>query len=135
VEKVGLPIKEMFIWADDAEYTYRISQHFKNYHVLDSIVLHKTATNQRGTIASVSPTEYFKLKHGLRNEVYFRRHQQQSPIAKVVTIALLLIRHTHLLLKARAPFYLLRSLWSGLFFSPRIEMVKSTSPRQPVSES
>jgi GT2 family glycosyltransferase len=128
VEKVGLPIKEMFIWADDAEYTLRISQYFKNYHVLDSIVLHKTASNHKGTIATATPADYFKLKYGLRNEVYFRRQQQKSPIGKFVTLALLLTRHTLLLLKARAPFYLIKSLWSGLFFSPRIEQVSGQSP-------
>ena len=46
VKKIGLPIKEFFLWADDVEYTLRITKHgFLGFYVKDSIVIHKTKTN------------------------------------------------------------------------------------------
>jgi GT2 family glycosyltransferase len=46
VEKVGLPLKEFFIWADDIEYTLRITKNdFLGLYVKESVVLHKTKTN------------------------------------------------------------------------------------------
>ena len=126
VERVGLPIKEMFIWCDDAEYTYRLSKQFLNYHVLDSIVIHKTADNRNGSLETITPAEYFKLKHGLRNEIYFRRVQGGFPIIRSLRLLYHMLMRTQALLKARAPFYLIRSLWSGLSFRPRIEKVRPT---------
>ncbi len=138
VERVGLPLKEMFIWCDDAEYTYRLSRHFLNYHVLDSVVVHKTPDNRNGSFETITPAEYFKLSHGLRNEIYFRRVQGGFPILRDLRIFYHILKRTRVLLKARAPFYLLRSLWSGLFFKPRIERVRAirstnaeTSPTAP----
>jgi len=46
VQAVGLPIKEFFIWADDVEYTLRITKNgFFGLYVKDSIVIHKTKSN------------------------------------------------------------------------------------------
>ena len=41
VTELGLPIKEMFIWGDDTEYTWRISSQYSCYYVASSIVYHK----------------------------------------------------------------------------------------------
>jgi rhamnopyranosyl-N-acetylglucosaminyl-diphospho-decaprenol beta-1,3/1,4-galactofuranosyltransferase len=143
VEKVGLPVREMFIWCDDVEYTHRISQHFRNYHVLDSRVLHKTPENKRGSIGTITPNEYLKLSYGLRNEIYFIRVQRGSTLNKALRIAFFLLSRTRLLIKHRAPFYIMRRMWSGLFFWPEIEYLKPhSSPahaladnQAPISES
>ncbi len=46
IKEIGLPIKEFFIWADDVEYTLRITRKgFLGLYVKDSIVVHKTRTN------------------------------------------------------------------------------------------
>lgn len=46
VRKVGLPLKEFFIWADDVEYTLRITKNgFMGLYAKESLVLHKTKTN------------------------------------------------------------------------------------------
>ncbi|WP_017444358.1 glycosyltransferase family 2 protein [Gayadomonas joobiniege] len=37
----GLPLKEMFIWGDDTEFTVRLSQKYRCYLVNKSIVVHK----------------------------------------------------------------------------------------------
>lgn len=129
VEKVGLPLKEMFIWSDDSEYTYRVSEHFRNYHVLDSIAVHKTAHNKHGTLSTALPSEHFKLKHGLRNEVYARRKERSHPAIRLLHLVLHMARQTTMLLRQRAPLDLMLSLWSGLFFSPRIERVRRAPSR------
>lgn len=42
VEKVGLPLKDYFIWADDIEYTLRLTTHFAPAYLAgDSWVCHK----------------------------------------------------------------------------------------------
>lgn len=41
IENIGLPIKEMFIWGDDTEYTQRISNVKDSFFVSKSIVRHK----------------------------------------------------------------------------------------------
>ena len=134
VEQCGLPLKEMFIWCDDAEYTYRLSRHFSNFHVLDSIVTHKTPANKSGDFETITPGEYFKLRHGLRNEIYFRRVQGGFPIIRDLRILYHIIMRTQVLLKARTPFYLIRSLWSGLSFRPRIERVRRTPAKTASTE-
>jgi GT2 family glycosyltransferase len=46
VKTVGLPIKEFFIWADDVEYTWRITKKgFVGLYANDSIVVHKSKSN------------------------------------------------------------------------------------------
>ena len=42
IEKIGLPVKDYFIWGDDTEYTYRLTRYFGDaYYVKESKVLHK----------------------------------------------------------------------------------------------
>ena len=43
IREVGLPYKEFFIWADDTEYTNRISLHHECYMACKSLVVHKRA--------------------------------------------------------------------------------------------
>ncbi|MCG4840937.1 hypothetical protein, partial [[Ruminococcus] torques] len=45
IESVGLPIKEFFIWADDLEFSRRISKKHPCFYIGDSIVLHKCSSN------------------------------------------------------------------------------------------
>jgi len=50
IKKVGLPLKEFFIWADDVEYTLRITKNgFVGLYVAESFVTHKTKTNYSAT--------------------------------------------------------------------------------------
>lgn len=47
VKKVGLPIKEYFIWGDDTEYTLRLSRYYgQGWLVGKSLVLHKRKNGQ-----------------------------------------------------------------------------------------
>ena len=44
VKKVGLPIKDFFLWGDDTEYTQRLSV-YGGYIATDSVVIHDMTTN------------------------------------------------------------------------------------------
>lgn len=127
VARVGLPLKEFFIWSDDVEYTHRISRHFRCFHVLDSIAIHKTPANQNGDMGTLNPADYWKLRYGLRNQVTFLRRQQGLSL-RPLRVAYFLARNTFFILKSRAPRSLVRDLWSGLWFNPRIDRV---TPDQP----
>lgn len=80
VYKVGLPIKEFFIWFDDIEYTIRITRAgFQNYYVEQSVVVHKTPDVYEPNIehapVSMAPRFYYQV----RNSCYFK-HRMSSNI-------------------------------------------------------
>lgn len=67
IEKVGLPVKEFFIWGDDWEFSGRISNQFNCYYISDSVVVHKTEKNTGSTVADISKDNYWKFKFDARN--------------------------------------------------------------------
>jgi len=68
VERHGLPVKEMFIWGDDIEYTARILRHEAGYLAPRSISHHKTATNYHpATTTSV------RFYYDVRNKLWMIR--------------------------------------------------------------
>lgn len=75
VEKVGLPIKEFFIWGDDVEYSQRISKLYPCYLVNDSIVIHKTKNNEGSNIALDDFDRIGRYKLAYRNEVVIFREK------------------------------------------------------------
>lgn len=73
VRKVGLPYKEFFIWADDWEYTRRISKEEKCYFVPQSIVHHWCNTNVGANIITAEPDRMERFKYMYRNDVVMYR--------------------------------------------------------------
>ena len=78
--RVGLPIKDFFIWSDDLEYTRRFTlKKFDGvrkpgYLVNDSFVIHKTAQNTGVDITREIPARIDRYKHIYRNDVFtFRK--------------------------------------------------------------
>ncbi len=70
ISAVGLPIKDFFIWGDDAEFTLRIiSKGYKGYLVKDSLAQHKTVSNSKEPYNELSHKD-LKFKFGIRNMVY-----------------------------------------------------------------
>lgn len=70
VKKVGLPLKEFFVWGDDAEYTKRISNIKESYFVTKSIVVHKMNSNIPTDISQDSIDRLFRYRFSYRN-MYF----------------------------------------------------------------
>jgi GT2 family glycosyltransferase len=71
IDKIGFPIKEMFIWGDDTEFTYRIKQKYKIYLIKDSIILHKD--NNLGINGRMQATQRWKLFYYFKNKIFFIR--------------------------------------------------------------
>lgn len=61
VERVGLPLRGLFIWGDDIEFTRRISSCFPCFVVLESEVVHSTSSNA-GARAQLSSLEITSAK-------------------------------------------------------------------------
>ncbi|MEO2068223.1 MAG: glycosyltransferase family 2 protein, partial [Desulfurobacteriaceae bacterium] len=75
IERVGLPLREFFIWADDVEYTLRITKSgFLGLYVRDSIAIHKTKTNYSAT------TVYdWRFYYNVRNWLWiYRLHYRKK---------------------------------------------------------
>ena len=124
VAKVGLPIKEFFIWRDDVEYTERVGEHFHNYLVLSSRVLHNTKVHTGGVWpARIEPHEYTKYCYGVRNEVALIKMRKLPRYRKVIRFIGLLNRYLPMILTGRAPVRLLGWIWRGLWFRPKPDMV------------
>lgn len=75
VREVGLPIKEFFIWADDLEYTRRISRKYPCYVIPASVTVHKCATNNGGNISTDEEARIARYWLAYRNEVYIYRRE------------------------------------------------------------
>ncbi|MCR5226131.1 MAG: glycosyltransferase family 2 protein [Eubacterium sp.] len=70
IKEIGLPIADFFIWADDLEYSRRISMKYPCYLVPDSRVEHHMASNNKVGIEAESEDRLWRYKYLYRNEVY-----------------------------------------------------------------
>lgn len=70
VEKVGLPIRDYFIWGDDIEYTRRIAVRYglPSYTVGKSRVLHAMQDNNGSDLATEKPERLGRYRLAYRNE-------------------------------------------------------------------
>lgn len=129
VRKVGLPIKEFFIWTDDWEYTRRISLKYPCYLVNTSRVVHKSAVNIPASLADDVPERLPRYRYLYRNDVYlYRREGLRGFCYEVVRLFVHIVR---VLLKSRDRKVerigiLLSGTWVGMSFHPAIEFLDSS---------
>lgn len=68
IRKVGLPIKEFFIWGDDVEFTLRISDNYGyGQYCLDSSVHHMTTSNEKVNFRDISEASSWKYRYAITN--------------------------------------------------------------------
>ena len=134
VKKVGLPIKEFIIWADDAEYALRISKLYRSFYVYDSQVVHAIKNNIPASIVSEKDVDRLKrFQYLYRNKRYIARH---NGLRAWVSYRLEIIQTLCRILKGSKSMKLkkcgivLSSSLSGFFFRPRIEKVHSYGDKQ-----
>lgn len=72
VAKHGYPIKEYFIWYDDAEYTQRIAGSYPGIFCPTSIVIHDTPENKGVNYSLITSSNLWKFKYGARNEASYK---------------------------------------------------------------
>ena len=128
IVKYGLPLKEFFIWADDTEFTQRISQKENCYVISNSIVVHAMAANTVADIVYVDFSRIPRCFYQIRNHCYIIRTQD-----KKLGTAKYLYRQAKNVLKIilfskdfrwKRLNVLLRSVVAGLFFHPRVEYLQ-----------
>lgn len=127
VGKSGFPLKEMYIWADDVEYTMRISKNgFIGIYNQLSRVVHNTRDNYNVNILSDSACNMWKYKFGIRNSLFISRKYRGFVFYLAKMIYGLTIFNFKLLIsmrtnKARAIIINTRSHFSSFAFNPSPE--------------
>lgn len=126
VRKVGLPYKDFFIWADDWEYTRRISKTEKCYYVPKSIVHHWCNTNVGANIVTADADRIDRFRYMYRNDVVMYRQDGLEGfiylfIRNVMHIFRILVRGKE---RKQKICLLLKSTIKGLGYYPSIEYPK-----------
>ena len=126
-KKIGLPIKEFFIYGDDAEYTLRLSNCNKAFWIPKSKVIHKMPSNSRIGIAEAPLERISRYKYEYRNRVYIYRNRDKLSWGKIIYIYIkecvkVLIRSQNS--KCIRLRVIIGGLIKGIRFSPEIEMVE-----------
>ncbi len=117
----GFPIKDYFIWYDDAEYSQRLAKSYPGLFVPDSLVIHDVGVNQGVNYGLITDDSLWKFRYGARNEASFRRREQG--VAGVLAFLYNVhgqMRDAHLPSRLRRPVY--KAIWEGYRFRPEIEM-------------
>lgn len=127
IKKVGLPIKEFFIWGDDIEYTRRITvrNQIPSFLVGQSQVVHAMKENNGSSIATDMPERIERYRYAFRNEAYLYRQEGLKGICYY--IAKCGLNFCRVLIKAKdhrlkREWIILSSMVRGVFFRPKVEM-------------
>lgn len=126
VRRVGLPIKEFFIWGDDIEYTRRIAVREKLpcFVAGQSQVIHAMKENTGSSIATDSAERIDRYRYAFRNEAFtYRQEGVRGVCYYLAKCGLNLCR-----IVVKAPDHrakrvrvLVGSMVRGAFFRPKIE--------------
>ena len=128
IKKVGLPIKDFFIWGDDIEYTRRITvrNSMNSFMVGNSKVVHAMKENTGSSIATDVPERINRYRYAFRNEGYLYRQEGIKGIAYYIAkcglnfCRIIFKAKDHKLKRCRV---LIGSMIKGLFFNPDVEKV------------
>ena len=125
---VGLPIKEFFIYADDVEYTIRLSKKVSAYLDIDSIIIHKMQDNVTSEINMVNENKIGRYFYDFRNCCYIQK--QDGKIIGVIRSIRRYFQYFIKILKSSETKKMKR-IWvitkgtiCGLFFNPKIEKIE-----------
>jgi len=127
IKKVGLPIKEFFIWGDDFEFTTRVSKEFECYMVLNSIVYHYMNSNNGVDIINTEPNRLARYFYEFRNKFYINKRNGIKGILSyfkyvLKTIFRVVIKNNNYKIKKIS--IIIKGLCAGVIFNPNIEKVE-----------
>lgn len=117
----GFPIKDYFIWFDDAEYTLRLSKSYPGIFVPDSLVIHDVGVNQGVNYSLITKESLWKFRYGARNETSYRRREQ----GLVGVLAFWYQVRKQMAEGRLSPAMrsaIFKAMWTGFWFKPEIEM-------------
>ncbi|MBW9223597.1 glycosyltransferase family 2 protein [Methanothermococcus sp. SCGC AD-155-E23] len=129
IKKVGLPMKEFFIWGDDIEYTERISNEgYYGIYIKDSIVYHKTKNNYYVNILTDSEENAWKYFYGIRNNLYIIKKKNifryiLNFFGSLINTNLKIILHRKTG-KLKFVWINTKATFTSVFFNPKIKYIQ-----------
>lgn len=123
-KRVGLPIKEFFIYGDDCEYTLRLSKLKNGYWDFDSVVVHKMARNVNVDIVTESIDRLDRHYYNVRNLTYIAKKYGWDgiPVFLLHTIGdfirVILLSKSY---KLKRLAIICKGFFAGIAFNPMIE--------------
>lgn len=118
VAAVGFPYREYFIWADDMEYTLRLSKWRPGVFAPKSICDHLLAENRGVNWGDVNKDNIWKFKYGARNQVSAAISLRSLGIlADLAQNMITQLRHSSVPWKLR--LILVKQICKGFVFRPR----------------
>lgn len=127
VEQCGLPLREMFVWGDDLEFTGRITRAgYLGYFAFRSVVVHDTRRNANDDLMTADAAEFFKYRYGIRNNLMIVRRTRGFGSYIVAVAGHLTVVNAKLLLRRGQGRIAAVAVNTGatlrsLFFAPRPE--------------
>lgn len=125
VKKVGLPISEFFIYADDWEYSLRLLKEDNAYLDCNSIVIHKMNENKTAEVVDIPKERINRTYYDFRNTFYIRKKYMgaKKTILFIIDYLYLILR---ILIKSKNKklkriYYISKGFFAGIFFNPKIE--------------
>lgn len=124
----GLPLSEMFIWGEDAEFTLRIARQYPGYLVGNSRVVH--LRQEEGPLSIIKETNPVRLgyfKNRYRNNIYIiRKHYAYYHLPVVILQSLWSCGKLFARRKPRQAMTVISGLWESLVFSPIPQDIESS---------
>ena len=127
IKKYGLPIKDFVIWADDLEYSRRITLSGESsFFVPESVLTHHISSNNKVGIENDSEDRMWRYKKLYRNEFYL--YKREGFIGLIIFFARVLIHVLRIIVsssdnKIRKIRIILKSVKNGFGFEPIIEKI------------
>lgn len=128
VQQIGYPIKELFIWGDDTDFTRRCASVGEGFLVGNSRVSHRRANPQKiGIVYENDPKRMENYIYSVRNSFFcLRRSMEYRNLSKIGSALRLFKKYISDLLRIRESksqkFRKLviyhKGVWRGLRFSP-----------------
>lgn len=131
IRKIGLPIKEFFIWGDDIEYTRRIADKWDkpSFLVGKSRVIHAMKSNNGSDIAIDEIGRINRYRYAYRNENYTYRQRGFSGFCRYLgrcakhMIRVWRFAPNH---RIKRSWIILSGMIRGCFFHPKIEYIQQS---------
>jgi GT2 family glycosyltransferase len=122
IKQVGYPVREMFIWGDDAEYTLRISGNYPCYLAGKSVVCHKREISKPPSVKVEKDKKRVEMQqYYFRNSIYNnRRHTSKSRLFVFLMESLYKIFFLLMHLRFYAAYIVIKGIMKGMFFDPEI---------------
>lgn len=121
IKKVGLPLKQMFIWGDDIEYTLRLSMERPCYLVGKSVVYHHRNIQRPINIEYEKNTDRIKMQfYAIRNSIYIERlYFNKLHLIKLIIRNITSLLKSVINLNLTASYIIMKGMFVGFFFNPK----------------